>query len=116
MADLRDAYTAEALEITSEEGDESVFLVMGSSTPENDYPDAPVGTFYFKPNGFMARKLTATGTGQAIDWNEGAGGSGSSSQNLPFFLANGGQDDILLINGALPFFLSSGIPDPITLT
>ncbi len=113
--DLKDSHTIEALEITNEEADTSIFIVMGTSTPEVDYPDAPVGTFYFKPTGFMARRLLSTGSGVPTDWTEGAGGTGASTQNLPFFLANGSQDNILIINGALPFFLANGTADNIAI-
>lgn len=110
---LSHSKTLESIELVDGEGTTTCFLASGSNGPEVDFPDAPIGVFYFRSNGQVFRKLDDTGIGVFSDWSEGTGGSGVSTQNLPFFRSNGSQDDILLINGSIPFFRSNGTQDNI---
>ena len=45
-----------------------VLLFAGSSTPEVDEPDAPVGSNYFRSNGDRYVRTANTGSGVAADW------------------------------------------------
>lgn len=94
--------------------DDGSGIVSGSNSPEVDYPDVPVGYMYIKTNGQIFRKLTDTGVGQAADWEEGAGGTSTVAQALPFFKADGSTSNIPLSLGGLPFFkanlIQSNIP------
>ncbi len=46
----------------------TVLVFSGSSTPEVDEPDAPVGSRYYHSNGDLSVRVENTGSGVATDW------------------------------------------------
>lgn len=47
---------------------ETAGIYAGSSTPEVDAPDAPVGSQHLRSNGLISVKIQSTGSGVATDW------------------------------------------------
>ena len=47
---------------------ETALLFAGSSTPEVDEPDAPIGSVYFRSNGDRYTRTADNGSGVATDW------------------------------------------------
>ncbi len=113
MALLDDAFEAEAFLLRIEEGAE-ILIFGGTDEPQNVEPDAPIGSVYFRANGEIYRKKTV-GTFLG-NWEENDPGSSTGlSGFIPFFNANGTQDNIQLVAGQIPFFNADGSPDNIGL-
>ena len=74
---------------------ETVLLFAGSSTPEVDEPDAPVGSVYFRSNGDRYVRTANTGSGVAEDWELEpfvAGGGPTVQLDWEFDAATGASD------------------------
>ncbi len=110
MALQDDAFQTEALLLQIEDGAE-ILIFGGSDEPQNVEPNAPVGSVYFRINGQIFTKKTA-GV-QFTNWQENEPGSTGVSGDIPFFNADGSQDNIQLFGGFLQFFNADGSQDDI---
>jgi hypothetical protein len=67
---------------------EVALVFAGSSTPEVDEPDAPVGSLYLRSNGQRYTRIANTGSGVAEDWvledPSATGGAGAISLSWRF--------------------------------
>lgn len=83
-------------------------VFSGVDLPEIEVPDAPIASLYLRSNGKVYSRNSDTSLGEPTDWQEGTGGSVTSSLEFPFCLTTGLPDNIPLQSGKLPFYLSNG--------